>query len=428
MVASSPDPIALIAQSTVGEVGTEFLAALVRSMHAAMDVRIAFITRGVGEPPVRARAAYSWKKPDDKFPDEYDLEGTPCRLVYDGQHVLIPEQLWRQFPREVGCEGYCGIPLADDGGRVVGHFAVISETPISNPQRVLGIMRIFGMRVQAELRRLAREHERDVLIGRLTHAIDRLALQHQATRRANAFKTEALGMVAHDLRNPLAVIFGRVEYVEALLEQKDVAAQASLDALRQQLQKASRAIGQSAERMQRMIADLLASARSDATAISLNRAPIDLVMPVRVAIGLCHPKATDKAIAITEDLPDVGLIDADEDRVIEALENLIGNAVKFSPRDSAVSVTIRKDAAAGMAEVCVADQGQGLDEADLARVFQRYQTLSAKPTGGETSTGLGLAIVKAIADAHGGSIAAASEGKDKGTTFTLRLPLSVSGK
>ena len=56
-------------------------------MHTAMDVSIAFITRGIGEPPVRARAAYSWKKAGVAFPDEYDLEGTPCQLVYDGQQV-----------------------------------------------------------------------------------------------------------------------------------------------------------------------------------------------------------------------------------------------------------------------------------------------------------------------------------------------------
>ena len=93
------DPVVLIAQSTAGEIGVEFLAALVRSMHQAMDVTIAVITRGIGEPPERARAAFSWKQPGTTFPDEYDLEGTPCRLVYEGQTLMVPEQLWQQFPR-----------------------------------------------------------------------------------------------------------------------------------------------------------------------------------------------------------------------------------------------------------------------------------------------------------------------------------------
>lgn len=81
---SRHDPLYAIAESTAAEIGTDFLSALVRSMHDAMDVSVALITRGVGEPPVRARAAFSWKKAGSEFPDEYDLEGTPCKLVYQG--------------------------------------------------------------------------------------------------------------------------------------------------------------------------------------------------------------------------------------------------------------------------------------------------------------------------------------------------------
>jgi signal transduction histidine kinase len=175
--------------------------------------------------------------------------------------------------------------------------------------------------------------------------------------------------------------------------------------------------------MQRMIADLLASARKEATSLSLNRAAVDLLMPVRVAIGLNQPSAAAKRMRIEEDLAEVGLVDADEDRLIEALDNLLSNAVKFSPQGSGIRVSARRNAATGEAEVCVADRGPGMDEADLARAFQRYQTLSAKPTGGESSTGLGLSIVKAIADAHGGSIEVASAGKGQGTTFSVLLPL-----
>jgi len=76
--ASSRDPIHLIAQATAGDIGTEFLSALVRSMHAAMDVSIAFITRGVGEPPLRARTAYSWKRTGVSFPDGWSTTASRC--------------------------------------------------------------------------------------------------------------------------------------------------------------------------------------------------------------------------------------------------------------------------------------------------------------------------------------------------------------
>ncbi len=215
--AAENDPIYLIAQSVAGEVGTDFLGALVRSMREAMDVAVAIITRGVGEPPSRARASWSWRKGDRQFPEEYELEGTPCSLVYKGQNLLVPEQLWRLFPREAGLEGYCGVPLKDAGGKVIGHFSVMSEVPIGNPERTEGMMRIFALRVEAELQRIEQERERERLVERLSRALERLGTLHQATKRANAFKTEMLGMVAHDLRNPLAAIVSRVELIGALI-------------------------------------------------------------------------------------------------------------------------------------------------------------------------------------------------------------------
>jgi signal transduction histidine kinase len=121
------------------------------------------------------------------------------------------------------------------------------------------------------------------------------------------------------------------------------------------------------------------------------------------------------------------MIIADADRVIEAVDNLISNAVKYSPADGEVQVEARIDRSAGVAQVSVTDRGQGMSQEDIARAFQRFQRLSAKPTAGESSTGLGLAIVKAIAEAHGGTVEAASAGKGQGSTFTLVLPVSGPG-
>ena len=420
---SRHDPIHVIAESTAAEIGTEFLRALVRCMHDAMDVSVALITRGIGEPPVRARASFSWRKAGSKFPDEYDLEGTPCSLVYKGQQLLVPEELWRQFPREIGKEGYCGVPLKNSSGSVVGHFSVFSDLPITSPDRAQGIMRIFGMRVEAELQRIESEREREVLIGRLSHAINRLNHQHQLTRQANAFKTDALGMVAHDLRSPLAAIVSRAELIGQLIEKaagrgKD----GSTATLREKLQISCDSIGRSADRMEQMIAGLLASARTEARAIPLRCAEVDLADPVRTAIGLNHAAAEAKKLRVTEKLGDMGRIVADEDRLIEAIDNLLSNAVKYSAAGGAILIETGVDG--GIAYVRVTDRGQGLSEDDIGQAFRRFQRLSAKPTAGESSTGLGLAIVKAIAEAHGGSVEASSGGKGAGSTFTLRLPFA----
>jgi signal transduction histidine kinase len=420
------DPLYTIAESTAAEIGTDFLSALVRSMHDAMDVSVALITRGVGEPPVRARAAFSWKKAGSKFPDEYDLEGTPCKLVYQGQRLLVPEELWRKFPREAGKEGYCGVPLRNSRGRIAGHFSVFSDLPIASPERVEAIMRIFGMRVEAELQRIESEREREALVARLNQAIGRLDHQHRRTRAANEFKTEALSMVAHDLRSPLAAIINRADYIGALID-KDAAARdndKSASTLREKLHTSCEAIGRSAGRMEQMIADLLVAARNEARSISLRCTAIDLADPVHTAIGLNQAAADKKQLRIMETLGHAGPIAADEDRLIEAIDNLLSNAVKYSPAGGTILVETGSDGVAGFAYVRISDRGQGMSPEDVKLAFQRFQRLSAKPTAGETSTGLGLAIVKAIAEAHGGSAEAASAGKGKGSTFTLRLPVA----
>jgi signal transduction histidine kinase len=406
-----------IAMSVAGEVGTELLAALVRSMRDVMDVGVAMITRGIGEPPVRARASWSWRRQGSHDPIEYDLEGTPCQLVYQGRHLLVPKALWQQFPREVGWEGYCGVPLKDRSGKVIGHFAVLSEAPIGNPERTEGLMRIFGLRAEAELQRIEYEHEREQLVERLSRALERLGAQHQANRRANAFKTEMLGMVAHDLRNPLASIVTRVELIEAL------AARAGDAEPDDKVMSSCHAIVRSADRMEKMIADLLVSARNEAQTIALTCSEIDVADPVRAAIGLNHAAAEKKRLRIVERLEPGRPITADEDRLIEAIDNLLSNAVKYSAPGGTITVATRTDSA-GLALVSIADEGQGLSAEDLAQAFQPFQPLSARPTGGEASTGLGLAIVKAIAEAHGGSVAAESPGKGQGSTFTIRLPIA----
>lgn len=111
----------------------------------------------------------------------------------------------------------------------------------------------------------------------------------------------------------------------------------------------------------------------------------------------------------------------DEERLVEVVENLVGNAIKYSPFFSKIVVLARRQE--GRALVEVKDSGPGLSEDDKRRVFGRFQRLSAKPTGGEAATGLGLSIARQLAQAMGGELHAASEGAGRGSCFTLRMPL-----
>jgi len=112
----------------------------------------------------------------------------------------------------------------------------------------------------------------------------------------------------------------------------------------------------------------------------------------------------------------------DADRIREAIDNLISNAIKYSPIGGCIDIMVTQEA--GNIMVQVKDQGAGLSPEDISRLFGRFQRLSAKPTAGETSTGLGLSIVKRIVDLHGGRITVESAGHAEGATFNMQLPVT----
>ena len=110
-----------------------------------------------------------------------------------------------------------------------------------------------------------------------------------------------------------------------------------------------------------------------------------------------------------------------KDRLTEIADNLINNALKYSPKEKNIIVTIREENELAILEI--RDEGQGFMEEDKNHLFQRFVKLSAEPTGGESSTGLGLSIVKSLVEAHHGTIKVMSDGKNKGATFIVELPV-----
>ena len=110
----------------------------------------------------------------------------------------------------------------------------------------------------------------------------------------------------------------------------------------------------------------------------------------------------------------------DADRIREAIDNLVSNAIKYSPIGGKITVAVGHEGHNTV--IRIGDEGAGLSPEDLGRLFGRFQRLSAKPTAGESSTGLGLSIVKRIIDMHGGHVTADSPGPGQGSTFTVTLP------
>jgi len=178
-------------------------------------------------------------------------------------------------------------------------------------------------------------------------------------------------------------------------------------------------IRSAANRVTEIIDSLISDAMADAHDITIRREPVDLVALLRDLVDANQPLAARKDQTITLAAP--ATIDSlcDSDRIREAIDNVLSNAIKYSPIGGRIDVGV--DRRGDSAVIRVTDDGPGLSPEDTTRLFGRFQRLSAKPTAGETSTGLGLSIVKRIVDLHGGTVTAESAGPS-GTTFVIAIP------
>jgi len=246
----------------------------------------------------------------------------------------------------------------------------------------------------------------------LTKMNDRLKSQERRMRRANEFKSEILGTVAHDLKNPLGVILGRAEMLNEMVSMTPMPTEKVSDQLGH--------IRSSARQLTVMVNDLISDAMMDALDIAIRHEPVDLAAMLSDIVISNRSQAERKRQTLVLVSPPHQKWNCDPDRLREAIDNLVSNAIKYSAVGGVIelSMSIGDDGA----RISVKDEGAGLSTDDMARVFGRFQRLSAKPTGGESSTGLGLSIVKRIVELHDGKISAESEGPGRGSTFTIRLP------
>jgi signal transduction histidine kinase/CheY-like chemotaxis protein len=245
----------------------------------------------------------------------------------------------------------------------------------------------------------------------LMQANRRLSAQWLRLQRANGFKNEILGTVAHDLKNPLGVILGRTEMLTELISanspKENVTAQ--VDHIRD-----------ATKRLTSMVDHLISDAMADAFDITIRREPVDVAALVAEVTDTNLPSAVNKQQTISVSAPPNFVTMCDADRIREAIDNLVSNAIKYSPIGGKITVGVTHES--GDTVIRISDQGAGLSPEDLGRLFGRFQRLSAKPTAGESSTGLGLSIVKRIIDMHGGHVTADSAGPGQGSTFTVKLP------
>jgi len=220
-------------------------------------------------------------------------------------------------------------------------------------------------------------------------------------------RVRLLGELAHELRTPLTVIDG---YVEGMID-------GVLPVTSERLGEVSDEV----RRLRRLSDDLSALSRAEEGRLAIEPRPVDLAAVVAAAAERLRPQAEDAGLTLGVDAS--APVDAvvDPDRLAQVVTNLVGNAIRATPPGGRVDVGVRAEATAAV--VRVADTGEGLDAADLERVFERfYRVPGRRGDGHDGGSGIGLTIARGIVRAHGGDLAAASPGRGHGSTFTVRLP------
>ncbi|HEY3760900.1 MAG TPA: HAMP domain-containing sensor histidine kinase [Verrucomicrobiae bacterium] len=243
--------------------------------------------------------------------------------------------------------------------------------------------------------------------SKMRDALAELAQTNERLVYLNNEKNEFLGIAAHDLKNPLTVVMGSAELARTVKDQDKA-------------HKLLSNISAAAARMRDLITNLLDVNAIEEGKFTSRVEPCDIRALVERSVENNHPVAARKSIAIRVGVSEGLWAKADPAATLQIMDNLISNALKFSPPNTTIHVHTLPEASHIL--ISVRDEGPGISEADQKKLFGKFTRLSARPTGGESSTGLGLAIVKRLAEAMSGAVHCHSV-PGAGATFTLRLPV-----
>jgi PAS domain S-box-containing protein len=315
---------------------------------------------------------WGWKKVH--HPDHVD------RVVAKVQHSWDTGEIWEDT-----------FPLRDTDGQY--RWFLSRAAPIRDEQG--NVLRWFGTntditevrQLQENLRRLAADLS-------------------EADRR----KDEFLATLAHELRNPLAAIFGASELLH-LLPPDEASRQETVEIVHDQ-----------AQHMVRLIDDLMDVSRITRGKFNLRRERVDLAEIVEHAVDSSQPLIDQSQQRLTVNLPEEPIsLNADPIRLGQVFSNLLNNAAKYSEPGGQITLTAAR--ANGHVAVSVQDTGIGIDPAHLSQLFEMFSQFHSETEHSQGGLGIGLALVRGLVEMHGGTIEARSEGTNKGSEFIVRLPL-----
>ncbi|OQX61278.1 MAG: hypothetical protein B5M51_08260 [Anaerolinea sp. 4484_236] len=242
-------------------------------------------------------------------------------------------------------------------------------------------------------------------LGQLAGSFNQMAEQLE---QVEEMRRQLIGDVTHELRTPLTAIKGSMEGL--------------MDGVLPAQEETYQQIHQEAGRLSRLVDDLQELSRVEAGAYRMDIQPVDISVLIETVVKRLGYQFEEKRIRLASSLlPDLPHVLADTDRVIQALTNLVGNALHYTP--SGGSVTISARSLSDEMEISIEDTGVGIPEEYLEHIFTRFYRVDKSRSRQAGGSGIGLTVAKHLVEGHGGRIWAESEGREQGSRFVFTLPL-----
>ncbi len=294
--------------------------------------------------------------------------------------------------------------LTDDAQRVLANLAPVEREVRSIDERYF-ILQLRPYRTA--------DDRIDGVVITLVDVTELKQAEH-TLREADERKDEFLGMLAHELRNPLAAIRNSALAAETAFNAEGAVEPAMV-------QKVLAVVERQSRHMARLVDDLLDITRITRNKLSLRRQPTDVGRTIAEVTAALRPDVERARVNLELDLPDTPLTaDADPERLAQILDNLLQNAVNFTQPGGKISISARPED--GQALIVVRDTGIGIEPEHIESLFEAYRQVDeGRRSGG---LGLGLSLVKRLVDLHGGTIVAHSDGLGHGSEFRITLPLA----
>jgi signal transduction histidine kinase len=260
--------------------------------------------------------------------------------------------------------------------------------------------------------RIAEGHYDERVSSRGTDELSQLAASFnqmaEQLEQVETMRRRLIGDVAHELRTPLTAIKGSAEgLMDGVLPASDETYQQ---------------IHNEAERLNKLVSDLQELSRVESKAITLDIHPVDVSRLVETTLKRMQFQFDEKRVTLNLSLPhDPILVLADEDRALQILTNLLGNALQYTPQNGTVTVTIEREKT--FAKFSIRDTGIGIPAEYLAHIFDRFYRVDKSRSRAHGGSGIGLTIAKHLVEAHGGKIWAESAGENTGSVFMFTLPV-----